>query len=358
MIVATTDLGGSLERAWPAFALVAGLLLLGIVAEREGLFRWLGERLERLPGPPLLLATASLVTVAAVTAVLNLDTAVVFVTPVVVHAARRRGIDPAPVAYGVLVMANAASLLLPGANLTNLIVQAGDPIGGARWLVEIAPAGLAAAAVSLAILLLRDRRAWRVDAAAGAEQAAGPAIATHPPRPLAVLIVLAAGLAIVVLPDPALPVLGLGLLAALIAVVRGELRVPDAVRAVGPGVLIGLLAVVTALGWLAREWTWPGDLVADASPLASAAIASLAAITVNNLPAAALLTAGDPAHPAALLVGLNLGPNLLVTGSLASYLWWRTCRTAGVPVSLRGVLTRAPLTAIPAILVAVLLLPG
>lgn len=101
-----------------------------------------------------------------------------------------------------------------------------------------------------------------------------------------------------------------------------------------------------------------GDLVADASPLASAAIASLAAITVNNLPAAALLTAGDPAHPAALLVGLNLGPNLLVTGSLASYLWWRTCGTAGVPVSLRGVLTRAPLTAIPAILVAVLLLPG
>lgn len=279
MLVATTDLGGSLSRAWPAFALVAGLLLLGVVAEREGLFRWLGERLERLPGPPLLLAAASLVTVAAVTAVLNLDTAVVFVTPVVVHAARRRGIDPAPVAYGALVMANAASLLLPGANLTNLIVQAGDPIGGARWLVEIAPAGLAAAALSLAILLVRDRRAWRVDGATGTGAHAGTRAgahagsgtgadadaghgtdrgSTHPPRPLAVLVVLAAGLAIVVLPDPALPVLGLGLLATLAAVVRDEITVPDAVRAVGPGVLIGLLAVVTALGWLAREWAWPG----------------------------------------------------------------------------------------------------
>src|SRR5437899_869667 len=52
---------------------------------------------------------------AAETAVLNLDTAVVFMTPVLLHAARERGLDDAPFLYGAVFMANSASLLLPGA---------------------------------------------------------------------------------------------------------------------------------------------------------------------------------------------------------------------------------------------------
>ncbi|MGX6450234.1 SLC13 family permease, partial [Patulibacter sp. S7RM1-6] len=159
MLLATSDLAQAWGRAWPAFALVAGLLLLGLVAERGGVFAWAGDRLGRVPGPPAALAAATFATIALVTAVLNLDTAVVFLTPIAVRAARRRGLDPRPVAYGTLVMVNASSLLLPGANLTNLVVRGADPVGGARWLVEIAPAGLAAAIVSALVLLAVDRGA-------------------------------------------------------------------------------------------------------------------------------------------------------------------------------------------------------
>lgn len=175
MVLATTDLAQAWDRAWPAFALVAGLLLLGLVAERGGLFAWTGDRLGRVPGPPVALAVAIFAVLALVTAVLNLDTAVVFVTPIAIRAVRRRGLDPRPVAYAALVMVNASSLLLPGANLTNLIVQGADPIGGARWLVEVAPAGLAAAVVSGAVLLAIDRGAWRADgrAAAGRRRTPG-----------------------------------------------------------------------------------------------------------------------------------------------------------------------------------------
>ncbi|MGX6449123.1 arsenic transporter, partial [Patulibacter sp. S7RM1-6] len=127
---------------------------------------------------------------------------------------------------------------------------------------------------------------------------------------------------------------------------------------VGPVVLLALLALVVALGWLARRWPGPGELVADAGPLASAAIAAVVAVLVNNLPASALLTAGEPAHPEALLVGLNLGPNLFVTGSLAAWLWWRTCAAAGVDVTLRGLLARGVPAAVLALPTAVLLLPG
>jgi arsenical pump membrane protein len=49
--------------------------------------------LERLPGPPVALLAGAMVLVAAVTAVLNLDMAVVFLTPVLVVAARARGVD-------------------------------------------------------------------------------------------------------------------------------------------------------------------------------------------------------------------------------------------------------------------------
>ena len=79
----------SAQQAWPPFVLVAGLLLIGAVAASDGLFEALGARLAgtRLGARSLLLALLALV--AVVTAVLNLDTSVVFLTPVLVHAARR-----------------------------------------------------------------------------------------------------------------------------------------------------------------------------------------------------------------------------------------------------------------------------
>lgn len=50
---------------------------------------------------------------------------------------------------------------------------------------------------------------------------------------------------------------------------------------------------------------------------------------LNNLPAAVLLSARAPAHPDALLIGLDLGPNLAVTGSLSAYRWLRAARSVG-----------------------------
>src|SRR5437868_7907026 len=90
----------SARQAWPPFVLVTGLLLIGAVAAADGLFEALGARLAhaRLGARGLLLALLGLV--AVVTAVLNLDTAVVFLTPVLVHAARRRRLDERPFLYG------------------------------------------------------------------------------------------------------------------------------------------------------------------------------------------------------------------------------------------------------------------
>ncbi len=77
--------------------------------------------LARLPGGSLPLYVVAMLLVAVVTVFLNLDTSVAFLTPVLVHLARRRGAGELRFLYGCVFMSNAASLLLPGSNLTNLL---------------------------------------------------------------------------------------------------------------------------------------------------------------------------------------------------------------------------------------------
>lgn len=124
----------SIAHAWPPFVLVSGLLLIGAVAHRDGQFARAGQALERLPGPPVVLFACGALVVTAVTAVLNLDTAVVFLTPVLLLSARHRGADEQAFLYMPVFTANAGSLFLPGSNLTNLIVLADT-----RWPAGISP---------------------------------------------------------------------------------------------------------------------------------------------------------------------------------------------------------------------------
>jgi len=151
----------------------------------------------------------------------------------------------------------------------------------------------------------------------------------------------------VVLRDPALPVLGVALVAA--AARRAPAR--DALATVDPGLLAALFAVAVALGTLARAWSGPAHLVATTSAPVTALVGAGAAVLVNNLPASARLASGHVAHTRALLIGLNVGPNLAVTGALSALLWARAARTAGATVSARAFsrqgLVLAPLTMRP-----------
>src|SRR5216117_3031754 len=134
----------SARQAWPPFVLVAGLLLIGAVAAADGLFEAFGARLARTSLGPRNLLLALLALAAVVTAVLNLDTSVVFLTPVLVHAARRRGLDEQPFLYGSVFMANAASILLPGSNLTNLLVLRSHPQSSVAFAARMLPAWITA----------------------------------------------------------------------------------------------------------------------------------------------------------------------------------------------------------------------
>ena len=104
----------SLTHTWEPFVLIIGLLFIGHVAANEGLFGYVGADVRVDPRRRRLAVVSTMVSVALVTAVLNLDTAVVFMTPVALRAAKSRSADETAFLYGTILMANSASLLRSG----------------------------------------------------------------------------------------------------------------------------------------------------------------------------------------------------------------------------------------------------
>jgi arsenical pump membrane protein len=314
--------GSAASHVWAPFVLVAGLILVGLVAEEDGLFAAAGHLLARLAPTGASLFASAAVLVAVVTAVLNLDTSVVFLTPVVAHAARRRGYDEAPFLYGCLLLSNAASLPLPGSNLTNLIVAGHLHVSGATFFRAMAPSWVVAVLVTALVVGVMERRSLR-------RRGGPPAVVAGPTWGLGLGAVVAVTVLVVVLRSPALPVAAVGAAAAGIRLVTGRAQRGQVTGVLGLPVLAGLFGVAVALGALGRTWSGPATVLAHLDSWGTAALAAATSVLVNNLPAASLLASRMPPRPYALLVGLDIGPNLFVTGSLAWILWLRAAHGAG-----------------------------
>jgi arsenical pump membrane protein len=316
------DAGAAASQAWSPFVLVAGLLLIGLVADEDRLFSSAGRGLARAAPHRAVLFAGAAVLVATVAAVLNLDTSVAFLTPVLIHAARSRGESEAWLMYGCLLLANAGSLLLPGSNLTNLIVLGHLHLAGGRFLTRMWLPWAAAVVATAAVIAVMERPSLRRPSTD----------AGTPGRPVAGLGLAAVGATVVLvllLQSPALPVAAAGGLAVGFRVARGGTLRSRVLDVLGLPVLIGLFGVAVALGAAGRVWSGPATLLAHLDPWATGAVAAGTSVLVNNLPAASLLAARTPPHPFALLVGLDLGPNLFVTGSLSWILWLRAARAVG-----------------------------
>jgi arsenical pump membrane protein len=146
--------------------------------------------------------------------------------------------------------------------------------------------------------------------------------------------------------SPAAWVLAVGAAVAALAIGRRAATARQVWGAVEPLSLAGVFGVAVALGTLARAWAGPGRLVAHAGAAGAAALGAVAAVALNNLPAAVLLGSRHRAHARALLLGLDLGPNLAVTGSLSALIWWRASETVGARPSARR-LTQLGLALVP-----------
>jgi arsenical pump membrane protein len=378
---------------WSPFVLVAGLLLIGLTADKDGLFAFAGRQLGRVARNGTVLFAGAVVIIAVVTATLNLDTSVAFLTPVLVYtAASQRPAESAgapgaagvvagsALLYGVLLLSNAGSLLLPGSNLTNLIVLGHLQLTGGQFVARMWLPWLAAVASTAAVVAIGERRSLRTMAvrtaavrtetlrtaavpsvSARAPESAEPAeLARRPVLGVGLVAVLLATVLVVTLASPALAVAAIGVVAAGIRLAQRRVTLAQVREVLGLPVLIGLFGVAVALGAVGRAWAGPAAFMSHLDGWASAAVAGLSTVLLNNLPAASLLAARAPGHPLFVLVGLNLGPNLFVTGSLAWLLWLRAARAAGARPSVARA-SRLGLVAVPlsmALALAALTLTG
>jgi arsenical pump membrane protein len=352
---------GEIVRLAPVVGFLAAILVLAQLCDDEGLFHAAGSLLARVAARhPRRLLTWVFGVAAAITAVLSLDATVVLLTPVVFATAARLGVRPKPHVYACTHLANAASLLLPVSNLTNLLAFAAAGLSFTRFAALMVLPWLAAIAVEYVVF----RRFF------GAELAAGPAREPSPTArevPVVALVVLGLTLAGFVVSslaglNPAWAAFGGALVLAVRALSRRRTTPAAIVRAAS----LPFLAFVLALGVVVRAVVDNGlaTAVEDVLPrgtgplalLAVAAIAAALANLINNLPATLVLLplAGGTPGILAVLVGVNLGPNLTYLGSLATLLWRRVLRDHDAPADLAE-FTRLGLLTVPVSLVLAVL---
>lgn len=321
-------LWAAIEQTWEPFVLVVGLLLIGHVASKDGLFEVAGSKLSRLGGGTVVLYVAMMLLAALVTATLNLDTSVVFLTPVLLHTARQRGADEQAFLYGSIFMANAASLLLLGSNLTNVLVFSRSDVQGAAFARTMFVPWLVSVALTTLIVL-----AWRWRALFAQPDSTQQESQRFTFGPGLVGVVAAVAL-MLAFSRPAIPVLGVAIVVASIDVVlRHRFTLVSLVRSANLPMVIGLFIVATAVSVASRFWHIAQHLIGTAGSWQTAGVAAVSSNVINNLPAAALLSAKFPHHPYSLLFGLNLGPNLTVIGALSSILWLQVARREGATPS-------------------------
>jgi arsenical pump membrane protein len=343
----------------PTLVVLASLLVLGEGCERAGVFDALAARLAagaRGSGPRLLVLVVG--AAAAVTAVLGLDATVVLLTPAAFAAAAKARLASRPHVYACAHLANSASLLLPISNLTNLLAFRASDLSFARFAALMALPWAVAIAIEWGALRWVFRDA--LEAPGRTPRAPIPALAR---APLAVLAFTLAGF-VVAGPlglDAAWPAAAGAILMTATTIVEKRSTPRDMARAVD----LPLLGFVLGLGLIVASLAAHGlsDLVTDILPdgsgllplLGATALAAVLANVLNNVPALLVLlpaaAAAGPETVLAVLIGVNAGPNLTYTGSLATLLWRGALRDRGEEPG-HGEFHRLGALTVPPILVA------
>jgi arsenical pump membrane protein len=351
----------ALGRLGPTVGFLAALLVLADGCRRAGVFEALGALMAfgSRRRPRRLLAMVFLAA-AGTTAVLSLDATIVLLTPIVFATAARLPASPRPHVYACSHLANSASLLLPVSNLTNLLAFAAAGVSFTRFAALMALPWLVAIAVEWVVL----SRVFADDLRQAAEAASARDAQHRPALPAFALTVIA------------LTLIGFGIssivgiapvwFATAGAVALTVRRPPESltslVRAAEPTFLVFVLAlgvVVTAAGNHGLSSVVDSLLPHGASLLALLAVAAVSAVLanlVNNLPATliivAVVSASAPGGVLAMLIGVNVGPNLTYVGSLATLLWRRIVHAHDEDIDTREFLKLGALTVPPTLVAA------
>jgi arsenical pump membrane protein len=330
------------------YLFLTGMMLLSELARAEGLFDWLATRAAALAqGSAAQLFNLIYIIGIFVTVILSNDATAVVLTPAVAAAARAAGLsNPLPYVLICAFIANAASFVLPISNPANLVFYAGHVPPLLEWLPRYTVPSLLSIAATY--LVLRFTQRYGLQQQIATKVSSPPLSASAGMTAAGILGTAALLMAVSAFDLPlGLPTCLAGVATAALVCLRKREICWTALKYVSWSVLplvAGLFVLVEAvertgvIRMLAGLLQLQVQRSAGVAALAAGALLGLGCNALNNLPAG-LLAAGVSAAAkppsdvsGAMLIGVDLGPNLSVAGSLATILWLAALRRDGIAV--------------------------
>jgi arsenical pump membrane protein len=340
--------GKAVAEGSDVYFFLIGMMLLSALARENGVFDWVASNsISAAKGScsRLFLLIYSVGTI--VTICMSNDATAVVLTPAVLAAVKKSKAQPLPFLFACAMIANAASFVLPISNPANLVVfHAGLP-SLSRWLASF----LLPSVLSIAVTFFVLRWYFRKDICGELEEPKEKVNLKRSGK----LVLWGLGLVVVVLlvfsslkQDLGLPTCIAALCVTTVVCIKNRcnpLPLAKEVSWATLGLVAALFVLVDAVesvGALKVTQTalqHAEALGAHLGSLVTAAVVAVANNLLNNLPLGLIAGATiDATHTKgllsnAVLIGVDLGPNLSVTGSLATILWLMALRKEDIDVS-------------------------
>lgn len=353
------------------YLFLIGMMTIAELARREGVFDWIAvHAVKSSKGSPVRLFSLIYAAGIFVTIFLSNDATAVVLTPAVQAAVKAAQAEPLPYLLICALIANAASFVLPISNPANLVVYAGGmpPLG--HWLAIFGLPSLVSIAVTFFVLRWASRKLLQ-----------GSMHQSLKDKGLSVSGKLTLGgigfLAAALMTASALglklgaPACAAAVIVAIAITFQDRQAFPDVIKRISWSVIplvAGLFVIIEALNGAGAQGlvvsalrelsSWPPAAAVLSSAFGLALLSNL----MNNLPIG--LIGGAAVNAAgvtgilrdSVLIGVDLGPNLSVTGSLATILWLIAIRREGQSVGFFQFLRYGLLVMPPALALAVLAL--
>lgn len=372
--ISTLDAWTGVAKGFDVYLFLIGMMLLSELARREGLFDWLAAlATQKAKGSPIRLFVLIYGVGILVTAFLSNDATAVVLTPAVYAATKAAKLkNPMPYLLICAFIANAASFVLPISNPANLVIFGGGTMPPlSKWLSTFVVPSLVAIVVTFVMLYWSQRREILTETLQ--RQIDAPTL-SHSARLAgfgllltAIILIIASALGI----DLGWPTFLAGVLTTALVLALTRQSPVETLKGISWSVLPlvgGLFVLVEALdktgltSLLAQELSRQVQANASTAAMGAGLLVGFMSNLVNNLPAG--LVAGatvQAAHvsdtvSAAVLIGVDLGPNLSVTGSLATILWLSALRREGLSIGTWAFLKIGAVVMIPALVLSLLAL--
>ena len=358
--------GNAIAKGTDVYLFLIGMMLLSELAREHGVFDWLSSiAVRRARGSTARLFTDVYAIGTLVTIFMSNDATAVVLTPAILTVVRKARVQPLPYLFACALIANAASFVLPISNPANLVVfrQGMPPLG--HWLAAFGVPSILSIVTTYAVM----RVLFSNDLKAAIEET----VDVKELNANGKLVLAGLGMMIAVLLTASAQGKALGLptcLAALaitaVVSIKARSSPMQLVREISWGTLAlvaGLFIMVDAvesigaLRYTEAALQWAKGLAPASAALVTSFTVGVANNLVNNLPLGLIAGATLQAtHATGLiasstLIGVDLGPNLAVTGSLATILWLIALRKEKLDVSFWDFL-KIGIVAMPAAMLA------